>query len=79
MLAWEGAGDMLEHPAELDSCFSLEEARQLADLQRRYGLLRYHEQGFDVRRLAFARWLVHTGRLSEDVAAGAATAEIRAE
>lgn len=79
MLAWEGDGAMLQCPAELDSCFSPEEARQLTDLQRRYGpLLHYHELGFDVRRLEFALWLVRTGRLSENVAAGEPPPETRA-
>jgi hypothetical protein len=76
MYADERAESWLERWAELDFCFTPDEICRLIDLRRRYAeLVRYREQGLDVRRLEFARWLARTGRLSEGMAA---TTELQA-
>lgn len=74
MFAWERAGIALQKATGLDQCFTPEEASRLTELQQRYRTQQYREHELDVRRLEFARWLVRTGRLSEDIAASTATA-----
>lgn len=55
---------------ELGGEFTWWEAACLLALRERYqGWPDYVELGLDIRRLEFARWLVRTGRLSEQCAA----------
>lgn len=68
MFAWERAGAALQRATALDPSFTPEEASRLTDLQKRYRTQQYREHGLDARRLEFARWLIRTGRLSEDIA-----------
>jgi hypothetical protein len=67
-----------EQPAELDVRFAEEEVGRLERLRRHYADLQYSEQGLDIRRLEFARWLVRTGRLREDLGVGARPDEVMA-
>jgi hypothetical protein len=71
MFARQREGTLRERPAGLDARFAPEEICRLEDLRRRYSDLQYSEQGLDIRRLEFARWLVHTGTLREDLGNGA--------
>jgi hypothetical protein len=49
--------------------FTVEEATRLARLRETVGSesAAYLEGGLDERRVAFARWLIATGRLRDDV------------
>ena len=54
---------------ELGHEFTPQEAARLAALYEQYRTQPdYGELGLDIRRLQFARWLVRTGRLSEEFA-----------
>lgn len=55
---------------ELGCEFTPQEAARLAALYEQYRTRPdYGELGLDIRRLEFARWLVRTGRLSEECVA----------
>jgi hypothetical protein len=56
-------------PTMLGQNFTVEEATRLARLRETVGSesAAYLEGGLDERRVAFARWLIATGRLRDDV------------
>lgn len=69
MTAWERMAQTLaRQEPTADDLFTPETLAKLSALRERFrGHPEYLELALDERRLAFARWLVETGRLSESL------------
>ena len=67
MIRWDRKPERAVAPAALADLFTPRELARLFAMRTRSGALRASEEfGIDANRLAFARWLVEHGRLSED-------------